>query len=237
MSTTDFAGDFGANEWLVDEMYEKYLANPDSVDSQWKAFFADSGARNGSAPVVGAPSAAATGAASSTPPVARTSSTAEPTHHIQLPPGVTLPAAGGRPPAPKSASNNSNGALNGNSASAPSVNGAATPVTPAASITPNTPAASVTPTSPVTPAAQSQSVISKAPRTTTPLPAQPIQKSAPVVESPSSGQVDPLRGTAARVVTNMEASLHVPTATSVRDRKSTRLNSSHSQQSRMPSSA
>ena len=26
------AGEYGANEWLVDEMYEKYLADPDSVD-------------------------------------------------------------------------------------------------------------------------------------------------------------------------------------------------------------
>ena len=25
------AGEYGANEWLVDEMYEKYLADPDSV--------------------------------------------------------------------------------------------------------------------------------------------------------------------------------------------------------------
>ena len=29
------AGEYGANEWLVDEMYEKYLADPDSVDRTW----------------------------------------------------------------------------------------------------------------------------------------------------------------------------------------------------------
>ena len=29
------AGEYGANEWLVDEMYEKYLADPDSVDQTW----------------------------------------------------------------------------------------------------------------------------------------------------------------------------------------------------------
>jgi 2-oxoglutarate dehydrogenase E1 component len=29
------AGEFGANEWLVDEMYEKYLADKDSVDRSW----------------------------------------------------------------------------------------------------------------------------------------------------------------------------------------------------------
>ncbi|HEY6800125.1 MAG TPA: hypothetical protein VI121_05745, partial [Agromyces sp.] len=29
------AGEYGANEWLVDEMYQKYLADPDSVDKTW----------------------------------------------------------------------------------------------------------------------------------------------------------------------------------------------------------
>ena len=28
-------GDFGANEWLVDEMYERYLVDKDSVDRSW----------------------------------------------------------------------------------------------------------------------------------------------------------------------------------------------------------
>ena len=30
---------FGANEWLVDEMYEKYQKDPESVDKVWWAFF------------------------------------------------------------------------------------------------------------------------------------------------------------------------------------------------------
>src|SRR5215216_5122462 len=29
------SGEFGANEWLVDEMYERYLANKESVDKSW----------------------------------------------------------------------------------------------------------------------------------------------------------------------------------------------------------
>jgi 2-oxoglutarate decarboxylase len=33
--------DFGANEWLVEDMYERYLADPDSVDAAWHDFFAD----------------------------------------------------------------------------------------------------------------------------------------------------------------------------------------------------
>ena len=30
---------FGANDWLVDEMYEKYLQDPNSVDKAWWDFF------------------------------------------------------------------------------------------------------------------------------------------------------------------------------------------------------
>ncbi|MCW2946180.1 MAG: 2-oxoglutarate dehydrogenase, subunit, partial [Actinoallomurus sp.] len=33
--------DFGPNEWLVDELYQKYLEDPNSVDRAWWNFFAD----------------------------------------------------------------------------------------------------------------------------------------------------------------------------------------------------
>src|SRR6266566_191112 len=33
--------DFGANEWLVDELYQRYLADPSSVAMEWWNFFAD----------------------------------------------------------------------------------------------------------------------------------------------------------------------------------------------------
>src|SRR5499427_5115851 len=33
--------DFGANEWLVDELYQRYLADPSSVAMAWWNFFAD----------------------------------------------------------------------------------------------------------------------------------------------------------------------------------------------------
>jgi 2-oxoglutarate decarboxylase len=29
------AGEFGANEWLVDELYERYLVDKNSVDKSW----------------------------------------------------------------------------------------------------------------------------------------------------------------------------------------------------------
>ena len=36
-----FGGSFGPNEWLVQEMYERYQVDPTSVDKAWWDFFAD----------------------------------------------------------------------------------------------------------------------------------------------------------------------------------------------------
>src|SRR6202035_1818254 len=34
-------GSFGPNAWLVDDMYDRFLADPDSVSGSWREFFAD----------------------------------------------------------------------------------------------------------------------------------------------------------------------------------------------------
>src|SRR3984885_4698891 len=34
-------GSFGPNAWLVDDMYDRFLADPDSVSDSWREFFAD----------------------------------------------------------------------------------------------------------------------------------------------------------------------------------------------------
>ena len=48
------SADFGANEWLVDELYQRYLEDPGSVDKAWWSFFADyrpfRGSGNGTGP-------------------------------------------------------------------------------------------------------------------------------------------------------------------------------------------
>ena len=33
------SSDFGANEWLVEEMYEQFTRDPASVDPSWAAYF------------------------------------------------------------------------------------------------------------------------------------------------------------------------------------------------------
>ncbi|MFD6822054.1 hypothetical protein ACFWC5_17070, partial [Streptomyces sp. NPDC060085] len=81
-STEDQAGKnpaaaFGPNEWLVDEIYQQYLQDPNSVDRAWWDFFADykPGAPAASAP---AGTAAAGAAGTTTPPPAAPAAPAPP---------------------------------------------------------------------------------------------------------------------------------------------------------------
>src|ERR1700761_9785588 len=59
--TAPGSADFGPNEWLVDELYQQYLADPGSVDKAWWSFFADyrpvlgNGNGNGSQPAAADP--------------------------------------------------------------------------------------------------------------------------------------------------------------------------------------
>ncbi|MEL7209290.1 MAG: hypothetical protein AAGK32_13825, partial [Actinomycetota bacterium] len=39
----------GANEWLVDEMFEQFRSDPSSVSASWQEFFADYAPRTGTA--------------------------------------------------------------------------------------------------------------------------------------------------------------------------------------------
>ncbi|MBG0832171.1 multifunctional oxoglutarate decarboxylase/oxoglutarate dehydrogenase thiamine pyrophosphate-binding subunit/dihydrolipoyllysine-residue succinyltransferase subunit [Planomonospora sp. ID67723] len=129
-SRTNPLAAFGQNEWLVDELYQKYLQDPESVDRAWWNFFADY------TPDSGSGRAAAQGAATAAPPTPATA-----------------------------------------------------PATPAAATT--------TPTAPKAEAA-------------------PADKPKQETQLPAGAEEVRLRGAAARTAANMEASLVVPTATSVR---------------------
>jgi 2-oxoglutarate dehydrogenase E1 component len=128
-----FAG-FGPNEWLVYEMYQSYLKDPNSVDKAWWDFFADYAP--GDTPVI-----------SSRPTEAAAT------------PGTVVESDEPAPPAP------------------PAPTETPVPLPPAGSTTTE---ADSTPAAPAAPAGRT------------------------------------LKGAAARTVANMEASLGVPTATSVR---------------------
>src|SRR5579862_3537286 len=54
------AGSFGPNAWLVDDMYDRYLVDPNSVSESWRDFFSDfrpSGAAAPTSVAVAAPPA------------------------------------------------------------------------------------------------------------------------------------------------------------------------------------
>ncbi len=139
---------FGPNEWMVDEIYQQYLADRHSVDPAWWDFFADyKPNERAAAAAAGARDAAS---AAATPPAATNGQvkTAQPPTEKGKPSESTA-----KPPAP----------------------------------------------------AKSES-------------AGKVTKSGPVAQAPlGSGETAvALRGPAARVAVNMEASLEIPTATSVR---------------------
>ena len=185
--------DFGANDWLVEEMYERYQSDPTSVPSEWVTYFQNN-------PQAG--SATQTPVAPTSAPGAGTPPTPKPV----TPPNISMPGT----PAPVPVQQ---------APAAP----VATPVVPAA-VTPAAPVqqAPVTPVqqAPVTPAAPAQPVqtqpVVRNVATTPATPADPIAKPIPTLVTPSASKLEPIRGVSARVVQSMEASLTVPTATSVR---------------------
>src|SRR3954465_14556950 len=76
-------GDFGANEWLVEDMYERFLADPDSVDAAWHDFFAHyrpprQGAPHGAKPPAARPPAARAPPTGPNPPAGSSADPPEP---------------------------------------------------------------------------------------------------------------------------------------------------------------
>ena len=164
-----FGGTFGPNEWLVQEMYERYQQDPASVDKAWWDFFADfkGGSNNG---------AKSNGAVNQkgVPPIPKAQQSAAPVAQ-QVQQLVATPAV---------------------------------PVAPTAPTAPTAPATPM-PTSRLAPTPSDIAL-------STAKPADPVVKPIPTLVSPGAATVEPLRGVSARVVQSMEASLTVPTATSVR---------------------
>src|SRR6516164_5038962 len=90
--------DFGANEWLVEELYQRYLADPGSVDRAWWSFFADYQPTlpngTGPQPVIGRQSAA---------PAAPAPAPAQPPAPSSPPAAPAPPAQQARPAPPSPA--------------------------------------------------------------------------------------------------------------------------------------
>ena len=174
------AQDFGANDWLVDEMYEHYLQDPSSVDPEWVEYFKTN--KPGSPASASAPTSSAN---KGVPPVPKAQQKA-------AAPVAAAPVAPVATPAPV----------------------AAAPVAPV--VTPAPVAAPVAQAAPAAPVAPVSQPIVRESTSAQPTPADPVVKPAPVLITPGASSLEPIRGVSARVVQAMEASLTVPTATSVR---------------------
>ena len=59
--------EFGPNDWFVEEKYQQFLADPESLDPIWRDFFADSGSGNkGPSKHIATPNGGATRSAATT---------------------------------------------------------------------------------------------------------------------------------------------------------------------------
>ena len=174
VSSATVPEEFGANEWLVEEMYDRFQADPSSVDQTWVDYFkahgngspsgSESGTQNGGP-------ATTTGSTNGAPGAAATTE--------------SKPAAKAAQPAAEPV----------RAAPAPHVDPTPTPA-PVAKPRPETKAAE------------------PAKGTTNPVPKeQPPTAQTEVSDEPT---YTVLRGAPARTAANMDSSLTVPTATSVR---------------------
>ncbi|SEF87122.1 2-oxoglutarate dehydrogenase E1 component [Actinacidiphila yanglinensis] len=180
------AAGFGPNEWLVDEIYQQYLQDPNSVDRAWWDFFADYKPDGSATPAAPAGQGGASGAS------ARASAGV---------PGSTPPSA---PAAPQAAA-----------APAPAPAAPQAPAAPAPAAPAPAPAAQAPAPAQAPPAAQPPAPApAPAPAAAKPAPAKPA--AAPAAAAATETEYVPLRGPAAAVAKNMNASLELPTATSVR---------------------
>ena len=73
--------DFGTNSWLVEEMYERYVADPGEVAGPWREFFEDY-----------APNGDSAGSASTAPPVVEAKPSTPPAPVTPAPPVESAPA-------------------------------------------------------------------------------------------------------------------------------------------------
>jgi len=188
------ADDFGANDWLIEQMYEQYVEDPKSVDPSWARYFAEKGAP--------------ASAAQSTPGQATQSQQARQGQQA-------APSRPKQSPATAGQQSTSGTAQQSTAARAPQPSGTRSAPPPSPPSPPSSAPAGAAKSAPQSrvedrkPAPQQRSTGAGLPAEA-PNPAQ----------RPAAGSDEPekisLRGAPMRTARNMDDSLTVPTATSVR---------------------
>ncbi|MFD4367862.1 multifunctional oxoglutarate decarboxylase/oxoglutarate dehydrogenase thiamine pyrophosphate-binding subunit/dihydrolipoyllysine-residue succinyltransferase subunit [Rhodococcus sp. NPDC058521] len=164
---------FGQNQWLVDEMYQRFQDDPSSVDASWHEFLTDYTPDAGTTDNAAAAPSVDKGATNGRGSVSSPSSSN----------GHNAPPAASAAPAPKTAPPKAATSAPDGKASAPAAQSKSAPAKPAAKPDKK---------------------------------ADTKKADAPKSDAPAEDETKVLRGAAAAVAKNMNASLTIPTATSVR---------------------
>ena len=185
--------DFGTNQWLVEEMYDRYSADPASVDTAWAEFFKNGGADGASSNGTSAASSNGAPTAVATPPQSQT-------------------AGPGFAEAPSQAPATDQPAQRESDTPTPPTEPDAQKAADAAAQQPDGK------DDPKSDAEAESRVKTPKPSVTKTEQARTDAATKAAEDKPSAGDVDKktLRGASARTAQNMDASLTVPTATSVR---------------------
>ncbi|MCU1469949.1 MAG: multifunctional oxoglutarate decarboxylase/oxoglutarate dehydrogenase thiamine [Glaciihabitans sp.] len=183
------SGEFGANEWLVDEMYERYIVDKNSVDPTWWPILDSYKPTVDPTPTTSIPVVTPSVDADAPPELVED---AEPTNQSPssrfAPPPTTAPVQI-EPPASETA-----------------------PAAPAALSTPTLQTGSQPIARTTSVQARPQPIPAEAPATS----AIPTQANGQEPVAEAENTVSTLKGVAKSLAANMDASLTVPTATSVR---------------------
>ncbi|MET0726116.1 MAG: multifunctional oxoglutarate decarboxylase/oxoglutarate dehydrogenase thiamine pyrophosphate-binding subunit/dihydrolipoyllysine-residue succinyltransferase subunit [Leifsonia sp.] len=184
-NSDEASAEFGANEWLVDEMYEQYVADKNAVDPAWWPTL-----ESYHQSVISRTDAPSDGDGATTPSEPQAGSEAAP-QQAAAPEQAPAEPAASEPAASES--------------DAPEAAAPAHPITAPIPIIGAAPAARTTSLAP-----KPEPVPADVPITSP----QPVITTEPVEER--KDEIVPLRGMAKSLATNMDVSLTVPTATSVR---------------------
>ncbi|MGO1286046.1 MAG: 2-oxo acid dehydrogenase subunit E2, partial [Brachybacterium sp.] len=184
------SAEFGPNQWLVDALREQWQEDPSSVDPSWAEYFADS--------VVNAGSSGSSGDTSTS----SEASTTTPAKDPEPAPEQDAPGAKADPPPAKPSK--ASAESSSTSAASPAASSQSAKEAPAVN---DDPATSAKPAKKAPAVSTTSDRPAKVPTTTAQIPSVELREPERVK----------LRGPAAAVVRNMDESLGVPTATSVRD--------------------
>ena len=190
LTSDQISAEFPGNEWLVADIYDKYRTDRSSVDAQWAAIFErleSGGSKDEGA--APAPSAAKTSAGGG--------ASAQATETVTDSPKDPGEASDSGKPTPQEPKKSASSAKNEKTQKKDETKTAASSAQKATTPKPT--------------------VKRSGAPSTAPVPSEPTKATKKDAPDPAEDKVTPLRGIAKAVAKNMDASLSMPTATTVRD--------------------